>query len=120
MSRSTGANDMPVDAYLTARAAFTEAQSAIRKIGDDLAVVGGALAKTPGLVSFSNQRVGLPAEATLSNHAQVFDAARWPSPEDITQLLAAYHQHKAAMLHQWSMMASEQRDGCKPPDELLR
>lgn len=104
-----------VEDYLAARAAFLAAEDALRRLSDTLTRAASALRNTPERFAFSNAPAALPPEAIMARDALSMDARTWLTGAQINEMLASFHDKRAAVRATWAAVDGDLRSGLQPP-----
>jgi hypothetical protein len=107
------------DAYLDARAAFSETDKAISNLASKFEIVGQELKHRRQRFHFSNVPGAFPAEVIIS-HTAATDGSSWPSPTDVNATLIKWHSNREAMMLAWDAIPANRRAGLVSPPEDRR
>lgn len=103
----------PIRGYLDSVKNLERVEADARAVIDQVIAVAAALQDNPLGVMFSNTVTGMPM--SVGTERAVADASKWPTAEQLQQVLAQWHNARLAASQAWNAVPPPDKAQMKPP-----
>lgn len=108
----------PISAYQKAHQDFLDATQAGRKLSLTVSRAASVLSLNGwNKAVISNAAGGYPPELILANTNNTINANEWPTAQQMTDILLAWHKAREEMRNAYAAIPESQRSVVKPPPE---